>query len=214
VDDSTNLNSVSGSFSKTRLEAFSDGVFAIAITLLVLDIAVKPGGSPLEELWSAWPTYVGYVISFLTIGVAWIGHSAMTEKLTRVDAVYLRINLLFLLVVVFLPFSTKLVTEAFGDREAERVAATVYGLTLLVIRLFGIGLDQYAKREALYATVGDDEELDNSRRYNILAVVGYLIALTIGLLMPGLAVAAYFAVALYLVIPFREIARLRSTSSR
>jgi uncharacterized membrane protein len=204
VDDSTNLNSVSGSFSKTRLEAFSDGVFAIAITLLVLDIAVKPGGSPLEELWSAWPTYVGYVISFLTIGVAWIGHSAMTEKLTRVDAVYLRINLLFL----------KLVTEAFGDREAERVAATVYGLTLLVIRLFGIGLDQYAKREALYATVGDDEELDNSRRYNILAVVGYLIALTIGLLMPGLAVAAYFAVALYLVIPFREIARLRSTSSR
>jgi uncharacterized membrane protein len=214
MDDSTNLNSVSGSFSKTRLEAFSDGVFAIAITLLVLDIAVKPGGSPLEELWSAWPTYVGYVVSFLTIGVAWIGHSAMTEKLTRADSIYLRINLVFLLVVVFLPFATKLVTEAFGDREAERVAATVYGLTLLLIRLLGIALDKYAKREALYATVGDDEELDNSRRYNIHALVGYLISIIIGLLLPAIAVAAYFAVALYLVIPFREIALLRSKSPR
>jgi uncharacterized membrane protein len=213
VDDSTNLNSVSGSFSKTRLEAFSDGVFAIAITLLVLDIAVTPGGSPLEELWSAWPTYVGYVVSFLTIGVGWIGHSAMTEKLTRVDAIYLRINLLFLLVVVFVPFATKLVTEAFGDREAERVAATVYGLTLLSIRLLGIALDTYAKREGLYANVGDAEELENSRRYNVRAVVGYVISIAVGLLLPGLAVAAYFAVALYLVIPFREIAQLRSTSS-
>jgi uncharacterized membrane protein len=66
-----------GAMSKTRLEAFSDGVFAIAITLLVLDIAVRPGGTPLEELFSAWPTYVGYVVSFLTIGGAWIGHSAL-----------------------------------------------------------------------------------------------------------------------------------------
>ena len=65
-----------GWLSKTRLEAFSDGVFAIAITLLVLDIAVRPGGSPLDEFFSAWPSYVGYVVSFLTIGVAWIGHTA------------------------------------------------------------------------------------------------------------------------------------------
>jgi uncharacterized membrane protein len=138
----------------------------------------------------------------------------MTEKLTRADAIYLRINLVFLLVVVFLPFVTKLVTEAFGDREAERVAATEYGLTLLTIRLLGIALDKYAKREALYATVGDDEELDNSRRYNIHALVGYLISIVIGLLLPAIAVAAYFAVALYLVIPFREIALLRSQSPK
>jgi Endosomal/lysosomal potassium channel TMEM175 len=85
-----------GSSSKTRLEAFSDGVFAIAITLLVLEIAVKPGGSPLDEFLSAWPAYVGYVISFITIGVAWIGQSAITEELTKVDAVFLRLNLLLL----------------------------------------------------------------------------------------------------------------------
>ena len=104
--------------SKTRLEAFSDVVFAIAITLLVLDIAVKPGGSPLHEFLSTWPTYIGYVVSFITIGVAWIGHSAITEELTKVDAVFLRLNLLLLLFVVFLPFPTRLVTDGFGDREA------------------------------------------------------------------------------------------------
>ena len=103
-----------GFFSKTRLEAFSDGVFAIAITLLILDVAVTEAGTPLEELFSAWPSYVGYVVSFITIGLAWIGHSAMTEELDHVDAVFLRLNLLLLLVVVFLPFPTTLVTDAFG----------------------------------------------------------------------------------------------------
>ncbi|MEI6362808.1 MAG: TMEM175 family protein, partial [Actinomycetes bacterium] len=135
-----------GLFGKTRMEAFSDGVYAIAITLLVLDIAVKPGGTPLQELFSAWPTYVGYVVSFLTIGAAWIAHTALTDELVRVDPVFLRLNLLLLLFVVFLPFPTTLITEAFGDREAERVAATAYGLTLLMILLLTMALDRYALR--------------------------------------------------------------------
>ena len=59
------------SLSKTRMEAFSDGVFAIAITLLILDVAVHPPGTPLQQLFNAWPTYVAYLISFLTIGGAW-----------------------------------------------------------------------------------------------------------------------------------------------
>ncbi len=196
------------SFSKTRLEAFSDGVFAIASTLLILEVAVVPGGSPLEELFSAWPSYVGYVVSFLTIGIAWIGHSAMTDELDRVDPVYLRLNLLLLLVVVFLPFPTTLITEAFGDREAERVAATVFGMTLLAIRLLGMALDGYAKREGLYVAHPDDDELDRSRRKDVAGIVLYLAGIAVGLVFPGIAVAVYFAIALYLVIPFREIARL------
>jgi uncharacterized membrane protein len=198
-----------GSFSKTRLEAFSDGVFAIAITLLILEVAVIPGGTPLEELFSAWPSYVGYVVSFLTIGVAWISHSAMTEELDRVDPVYLRLNLLLLLVVVFLPFPTTLITEAFGDRDAERVAATVFGLTLLAIRLLGMALDGYARRERLYVSYAADEELTRSRRKDASGVVLYLLAIIVGLVLPGVAVAVYFAIALYLVIPFRELTRLR-----
>jgi uncharacterized membrane protein len=197
-----------GAMSKTRLEAFSDGVFAIAITLLVLDIAVRPGGTPLEELFSAWPTYVGYVVSFLTIGGAWIGHSALTDDLDRVDPVFLRLNLLLLLVVVLLPFPTTLVTEAFGDRDAERVAATAYGVTLLSIRLLAMALDGYARREGLYRTTTADIELDRFRRKDAVGVTLYVLAIVVGIVLPGIAITFYFAIALYLVIPFRELGRM------
>ena len=83
------------------MEAFSDGVFAIAITLLVLDVAVHPPGTPLEQVLHAWPAYVAYVVSFLTIGAAWLAHTALTDRLTQADSIFLRLNLLFLLVVAF-----------------------------------------------------------------------------------------------------------------
>jgi len=197
-----------GLFGKTRMEAFSDGVYAIAITLLVLDIAVKPGGTPLQELFSAWPTYVGYVVSFLTIGAAWIAHTALTDELVRVDPVFLRLNLLLLLFVVFLPFPTTLITEAFGDREAERVAATAYGLTLLMILLLTMALDRYALREGLYKDFSSDVELDRTRQKDASGVLLYVFALVTGLVLPGIAVTIYFGIALFLVIPFRELAHV------
>jgi len=197
-----------GSFSKSRLEAFSDGVFAIAITLLILDVVVDPNnGSPLHQFLSAWPSYVGYVVSFMTIGVAWIGHSAMTDALARVDAVLLRLNLLLLLFIVFLPFPTKLVTEAFGESDAERVAVTVFGLNLLLIRLLGLALDRYALAENLYRS-GDDDELTQARNKSASGLVLYGVAIFVGLVLPGIAVAIYFAIALYLAIPWRDVARL------
>ena len=82
------------SLSKTRLEAFSDGVFAIATTLLVLDIALHPPGSPLKQVLEAWPYYLAYLVSFLTIGGAWLAHTALTDRLARADAILLRLNLL------------------------------------------------------------------------------------------------------------------------
>ena len=105
------------SLSKTRLEAFSDGVFAIATTLLVLDIALHPPGSPLKQVLEAWPYYLAYLVSFLTIGGAWLAHTALTDRLTRADAILLRLNLLVLLGVGFLPFPTRLVAEALHDVE-------------------------------------------------------------------------------------------------
>ena len=82
------------SLGTTRMEAFSDGVFSIAATLLVLDIAIHPPGTALEQVLNAWPFYFAYVVSFLTIGAAWLGHTQLTERLARTDPLLLRINLL------------------------------------------------------------------------------------------------------------------------
>ena len=118
-----------------RLEAFGDGVFAIAITLLVLEIAVPVlrGGSLLHGLARQWPSFLAYLISFFTIGVVWIAHYGITRSLRGVDEIFLRLNLLFLFFVAFLPYPTKLVAEFLTEPEQERVAVTVYSLTLLVI---------------------------------------------------------------------------------
>ena len=193
--------------SKDRMEGFSDGVFGFAITLLVLDIAVRPPGTPLQQFLHAWPSYLAYVISFLTIGGAWLAHTALTDRLARVDSLFLRLNLLVLLVVVFLPFPTGLVADALHDSSGERVYVTVYGLTLLAIRVLGSALDAYARHEHLYSPKEEGEELHSTQRKFLPVVIGYVLAILIGLAFPVPAVALYFGVAVYLVVPFREAAQ-------
>lgn len=165
----------------TRLEAFSDGVFAIAITLLVLDLAIPADGSPWERVAKGWPFYLAYVVSFLTIGAAWLGHTAITDRLDKADLVLLRINLLLLLVVAVLPFPTRLVAESLDDLEGERVFVALYGLVLLGIRLLLSALDAYARRERLYAD-GIDEST-TGRRSVMAVVVSYGAAVVIGFLL-------------------------------
>jgi uncharacterized membrane protein len=194
--------------SKDRMEGFSDGVFGFAITLLVLDIAVHPPGTPLQQLLHAWPFYLAYIISFLTIGGAWLLHTALTDHLARADHLFLRLNLLVLLVVVFLPFPTGLMAKALHDTSGERVYVTLYGFTLLIIRLLGSALDAYARHEHLYSPKGEGEELQSTQRKFLPVVTGYVIAILIGLAMPILAVVIYFGLAVYLVVPFREVSRL------
>jgi uncharacterized membrane protein len=190
------------------MEAFSDGVFSIAATLLVLDIALHPPGTPAEQLRHAWPAYLGYVVSFLTIGAAWLVHSSLTDRLTRADFLLLRINLVLLLVVAFLPFPTKLVAEGLHDTDAERVFVTVYGVTLLAISLLGWAMDAYARHEHLYERGDGDEELQTARRDIWPVVAAYLVAILVGLALPKLAVALYFGLAVFLVVPFRDLRRL------
>ncbi len=194
--------------SKDRMEGFSDGVFGFAITLLVLDIALHPPGTPLQRVLHAWPAYLAYVVSFLTIGGTWLLHTGLTDQLARADSLFLRLNLLLLLVVVFLPFPTGLVAEYLHNENGEKVYVTMYGLTLLAIRLLGSALGAYARREQLYAPRQDDEEVHTDRRKLLPVVIGYVIAILIGLVLPVLAVALYFGIAVYLVVPFRETARL------
>ncbi|GGO89949.1 TMEM175 family protein [Wenjunlia tyrosinilytica] len=111
-----------------RVEAFSDGVFAIAITLLVLEIKVPPGAG--DDLWAAlghqWPSYAAYAVSFIVIGIMWANHHTVFGFIARVDRGLLFINLLLLMVVAALPWPTALLAEYLREDKASHVAAAVY----------------------------------------------------------------------------------------
>ncbi len=130
-----------------RLEAFSDGVFAIAITLLVIELHVPTGSEPLVKgLEHEWPRYLGYFVSFAFIGGVWIAHSNMTRFLKAADPDLMRLNLMLLLFVSFLPFTTAIAaTHVFASNltfhgltestTAERVAVVLFGLNLTLAAL-------------------------------------------------------------------------------
>jgi len=192
-----------------RIEAFSDGVFAIAITLLVLDIGVPE--SDFGNLWHGighqWPSYLAYATSFITIGGIWMAHHAMFRRLRYANTRVMQVNLLLLMAVAFLPFPTRLVAEAIRSADAERAAVIFYGLWLLVISVV-IG--------ALWGTVARDPELLEPE-VTEAEVKAILLRTTPGLgfyaAVIALAIVAPQVAAFgYLVIAIVAVANVRSTT--
>ena len=130
-----------------RAEAFSDGVFAIAITLLVLSLKLSGIGSVKDQLLAAWPQYFAYVVSFLTIGIMWMNHHTILAHVQRVDRPFLVINLLLLMGVVVIPFPTVLVAQHLNDSGATASVVT-YGLVMIAISLGFAGLWIYVATHA------------------------------------------------------------------
>jgi uncharacterized membrane protein len=186
-----------------RLEAFSDGVFAIAITLLVLEIAVAPdwASDPLGAVLRLWPQYLAYVVSFATIGAIWLGHSAVTRYLDRADAYLTRLNLLLLLAVSFLPFPTKLVGEFLSRASGERVATTILGLNLLLASALLALFWRSARARGLVDPDADDQELTLVTRRLTPSLAGYVALIGLGLFRPFAAAVGYLVVALLLILP-------------
>jgi uncharacterized membrane protein len=123
-----------------RLEAFSDGVFAIAITLLILEIRL-PGAPTSDsalthELLQLWPSYLSYTVSFLLIGMIWINHHRMFHHIRHTDGILLGLNILLLMSVAFLPFPTQVLAEAVRTGHGEHTAAVFYGLALVIGGIF------------------------------------------------------------------------------
>jgi uncharacterized membrane protein len=122
-----------------RAEAFSDGVFAVAITLLVLELRVPGGdGSMAHRLAEIWPSYLAYVVSFLTIGIMWLNHHTIFVHVVRVDRAFLVLNLLLLMVVAVTPFPTALVGDQLREHLHGADARTVmvaYGLLMIVMSI-------------------------------------------------------------------------------
>jgi uncharacterized membrane protein len=202
-----------------RLEAFSDGVFAIAITLLVLELHVPTGHEALASgLEHEWPRYLGYFVSFAFIGGVWIAHSNLTRFIKAADADLMRLNLLLLLFVSFLPFTTAIAaTHLFASNltfheitistSAERVAAVVFGLNLTLAALMVYLMLRHAARtRGLAADDIAEEELQGfagERRSAVLLQAG---ATVVGGFLPLAAVIFYLALSVFFIIdPLRHM---------
>jgi uncharacterized membrane protein len=196
--------------STGRLEAFSDGVFAIAITLLVLELHVPTGPSDLlEKLGEAWPEYLGYAVSFAFIGGTWIAHSNLTRFLKATDNVLMQANLLTLLFVSLLPFSTNLMATHLDD-SGERVAVVVFGLNLTFAALMLQLLILYAHKADLAADDVAEEELRDFERERRAVLGLQALATVVGLFFPGVAVGFFLLASLLLYVqPFWHVRRRR-----
>jgi uncharacterized membrane protein len=203
-----------------RLEAFSDGVFAIAITLLVLELHVPGQGEVLvRSLEHEWPRYLGYFVSFAFIGGVWIAHSNMTRFITAADPTLMRLNLTLLLSVSFLPFTTAIAAthlfasflafdnEIAGPGLGERVAVVLFGLNLTLAALMVYLVIRHAARTPGVAA-GDvaEEELQVFARERRAAVQLQTGATIVGVFLPVTAVVFYLAVSVLTIVePLRRI---------
>ena len=181
-------------------------VLAIAITLLVLDIGIPP--SEFDDLWSAifheWPAYLGYATSFLTIGWIWLAHHAIFRRLRYANNRVMRINLLLLMVVAFLPFPTRLVAEAIRDRGAERAAAIFYGACLVAIALMISALwGVVARDRQLLQPEVTDDEVKAILLASTPSIGFYAGAIALAIVAPRIAAFGYLLIAVVGVLRVR-----------
>jgi uncharacterized membrane protein len=189
--------------TKSRLEAFADGVFAIAATLLVLsvDAQVPSGGRDLRQaLLDIWPSYVAYVLSFVTIGILWINHHTVMHQVGHVDRTFLFLSVGLLMAVSFVPFPTRLVAEHIQDDGAQ-AAALAYGITLTSTATFFNALWLYASRNGrLLRPDADRRVVSGITRSYLPGPFIYLGATLVALVNAGLSVALFVVIAIFYVV--------------
>ncbi len=185
----------------SRLEAFSDGVIAVAITLLVLDVHVPASieGALLAALTKQWPAYLGYVTSFLVVGIFWTNHHLLFKYIKRTDHFFLLINTLFLMCIAFVPFGTSLLETYMqkGQPLNERIAALTYSAILLLCAITFSAVWFYASWKCRLLR----RDLDPSiiRRITRGYLIGsplYLLSLIFSFIDVRISLALYILVAL------------------
>lgn len=191
-----------------RIEAFSDGVFAIAITLLIIEIRVPhldhaPAGASLAgRLLELWPSYLGYMISFIVIGTIWANHHNRFSYIVRSNHVLLFLNVVFLMCVAFIPFPTALLAEYIRQPEYRTTAIAVYSGTLAVTAIFFTLLWLYAANGYRLVTGDLDPAVLKAMtgRY-IIGMVLYLAAFGLAFVNIWVSLAVIFGLALLFVGP-------------
>jgi uncharacterized membrane protein len=186
--------------SKARLEAFSDGVIAVAITLLALGL---PSPTPAaneslgHDLLRHWPSFAAFFVSFATIGIIWINHHAALRRLQSVEHSVLTLNLCLLATVCLLPFSTALMASYLTASHGQRLAAAVYGGSLLLtgVGFFSLNRHVLAKKPHLLHESFDEARRRAILRRNAAGLIPYPVAAAAAVVSPYLTLAICAVVA-------------------
>ncbi len=188
----------------TRIETLGDGVFAIAMTLLILEIRIPvldPRSASAElpsALYALWPRFLCYVISFVTLGVYWVAHHLHFYTIQRADRMLLWINVVFLMTIGFVPFSTALI----GAYVHERIPVILYGANMIAASLALQWHWSYATHNHRLVSANVDPALVRSVTQVILVgPLVYLIAIALSWFSTGLSIAAYLLVNLLYIVP-------------
>jgi uncharacterized membrane protein len=189
----------------TRVEAFSDGVFAIAATLLVLDLRMPElppeavaHGALTAEILHAWPKLLSYVISFAIVGFFWVWHHLMFHYVRTTDRTFLFLNNLFLMLVAFMPYPAGLL----GRYGGTRLAVTLYGGTLVAIGLVYVALWRYASNAHRLIDPGLSPRLVRRVSHIILAApIVNALAVGVGLVQPRASLVMFLLVPLAYIVP-------------
>lgn len=188
-----------------RLETFADGVMAIAITLLILEVSVpevESGESLATALVRQWPSYAAYVVSFLTIGIIWVNHHHLFTVVNRTDNTFLVLNVVFLMTIAALPWPTALVAAHILEEGARTTATVVYGLIMTSIAIMFNVVWRYAAHEKRLLADGVDEgALRKVSRSYLSGPITYLAATLLALVNGWASLAVFAALALYWMIP-------------
>jgi uncharacterized membrane protein len=187
-----------------RTETFSDGVLAIAVTLLVLGLRVPARDTLHTSLAAAltaqWPSYAAYVTSFLVIGIIWVNHHAVFELIGMVDRTALFLNLLLLMSVVAIPFTTELLSEYLtaGSGDA-RIAAIVYSAVMLAVSSGFAGLYAYVSRKPALLVEGVEPQAMRASivRFSLVGILLYIATLGVAVFSAPLCLLAHLLIALY-----------------
>jgi uncharacterized membrane protein len=188
----------------TRLETFADGVFAIAVTLLVLDIRLAggDGGSLTHQLGDAWPAYVAYALSFITIGIMWANHHAIFDLIDRTSHGLIVANLLLLLMVAFLPFPTKVLGDYLREGgHDQHVAAVFYSGAFTVTAAIYNALWQTAAWKNRLIVTGKEAEAAAVTKAYRYGVPVYLLATVLAFWNVPLSLAVNFSLAAFYMLP-------------
>jgi uncharacterized membrane protein len=188
----------------SRLVAFSDGVFAITITLLVLEIRPPTDDKNLlHGLLALWPSYLAYAVTFLFIGQVWVNHHVMFDHIRAADRTVLLLNTLLLMVVAFLPFATSVLADALRSGHGQRTAVVFYGIAFDVTALTFNAVWQYACRHRLLSEALDSAGATAISRRFQLALAWLAAGALLGAVLPVLGMAVIAAFNAFYWLPIR-----------